>query len=158
MDIKTIDEYILMEMSEESPEVSMRAAMCATTEEYVVKKLVEMEERVYALKDENEALKKENETLREALKNCGKKIVRVAKVLEKDLEQKLNKGLESPAISVRVDLNDDDNDDNDDKDDDNDDYDYSDYDNYDPDDYDDYDCDYDAYDEKSNSNYEDQED
>lgn len=81
MDIKTIDEYILMEMTEESREVSMRAMKCATTEEYVVKKLVEMEERVYDLEDENETLKKENETLREALKNCSQKINRAAKAL-----------------------------------------------------------------------------
>ena len=72
MDIKTIDEYILMEMTEESPEVSMRAMKCATTEEYVVKKLVEMEERVYDLEDENEMLKKENETLKKKLKEGEK--------------------------------------------------------------------------------------
>ena len=133
MDIKTIDEYILMEMTEESPEVSMRAMKCATTEEYVVKKLVEMEERVYDLEDENETLKKENKALREALKNCGKKITKVAKVLGNNLESKLNNGAEVPAISVKVDFDeDDDNDDND------------------SDDYD-YDYDYD-------SNYEDEED
>lgn len=51
MDIKTIDEYILMEMTEESPEVSMLAMECETTEEYVVKKLIKTEERVYALED-----------------------------------------------------------------------------------------------------------
>lgn len=111
MDIKTIDEYILMEMTEESPEVSKRALKCETTEEYVVKKLVEMEERVYDLEDENETLKKENEALREALKNCGKKITKVAKVLGNNLEQKLNNGAEAPAISVKVDFNEDDDDD-----------------------------------------------
>lgn len=111
MDIKTIDEYILMEMTEESPEVSKRALRCATTEEYVVKKLVEMEERVYDLEDENETLKKENKNLREALKNCGKKITQVAKVLEGDSESKLNNGVKAPAISVKIDFNDDDVDD-----------------------------------------------
>ena len=135
MDIKTIDEYILMEMTEESPEVSKRAMKCATTEEYAVKKLVEMEERVYNLEDENETLKKENKALREALKNCGKKITKVAKVLGNNLEQKLNNGAEAPAISVKVDFNeDDDNDDND-----SDDYDYD-------------------YDYDDDSNYEDEED
>ena len=136
MEIKTIDEYILMEMRNGSGEdVYTRAMKCATTEEYVVKKLVEMEERVYDLEDENETLKKENEALREALKNCGKKITKVAKVLGNNLESKLNNGAEAPAISVKVDFNEDD--DNDDKDSDN--YDY------------DYDYDYD-------SNYEDEED
>ena len=122
MDIKTIDEYILMEMTEESPEVSMRAMKCATTEEYVVKKLVEMEERVYDLEDENETLKKENKALREALKNCGKKITKVAKVLGNNLESKLNNGAEAPAISVKVDFDEDDDDDDYDYDYDNDDY------------------------------------
>ena len=122
MDIKTIDEYILMEMTEESPEVSMRAMKCATTEEYVVKKLVEMEERVYDLEDENETLKKENKALREALKNCGKKITKVAKVLGNNLELKLNNGAEAPAISVKVDFDEDDDDDDYDYDYDNDDY------------------------------------
>lgn len=98
MDIKTIDEYILMEMIEESPEVSKRALRCATTEEYVVKKLVEMEERVYDLEDENGTLKKENKALREALKNCGKKIIKVAKLLEGDSELKLNNEAEAPPF------------------------------------------------------------
>ena len=51
MDIKTIDEYILMEMTEEDPKVSVLAAECQTTEEYVVKKLIKTEERVYELED-----------------------------------------------------------------------------------------------------------
>ena len=149
MDIKTIDEYILMEMAEESPEVSMRATKCATTEEYVVKKLVEMEERVYNLKDENETLKKENAALREALKNCGRKITKVAKVLENNAKLNLGLGPEASAISVKVDFDDDDDyfdfdfDSDSDKYEDNDDYDYSDYDDYD----------YDAY--NDNLNYED---
>ena len=51
MDIKTIDEYILMEMAEEDPKAAMLAAECQTTEEYVVKKLIRTEERVYELED-----------------------------------------------------------------------------------------------------------
>ena len=51
MDIKTIDEYILMEMAEEDPKASMLAAECQTTEEYVVKKLIRTEERVCELED-----------------------------------------------------------------------------------------------------------
>ena len=134
MDIKTIDEYILMEMTEESPEVSKRAMKCTTTEEYVVKKLVEMEDKNEKLEAEIWMLKKENEVLREALKNCGKKITKVAKVLEGDSEPKSNNGTEAPAISVKVDFNEDDDDEFD--------IDDIDYDNFDIDD----------------SNYEDKED
>lgn len=144
MDIKTIDEYILMEMTEESPEVSKRAMKCKTTEEYVVKKLVEMEERVYELKNENETLKKKNEALRESLKNCGKKIRKVAKVLEDGLELKLNNGAEAPAISVKIDVNE-----------------FDDFGNYDYDyfyDHDDVDLDALNYVDYGNSNYEDKED
>ena len=107
MEIKTIDEYILMEMRNGSGEdVYTRAGECKTCEEYVVKKLLEMEERVYNLENENETLKSENKVLRESLKNCGKKITQVAKVLEDGLESRLNNGCDAPAISVKIDFDD----------------------------------------------------
>lgn len=146
MDIKTIDEYILMEMREESPEVSKRAMKCATTEEYVVKKLVELEERVYDLENENETLKQENKALREAVKNCGKKITQVTKVLEGNLESKSNNEAEASTISMKKDFNDDDDDNDDDE------FDINDI------DYDDFDIDDLNYVDYGNSNYEDEED
>lgn len=175
MEIKTIDEYILMEMREGSGEdVYTRAGECNTCEEYVVKKLVEMEERneklvnenwmladknrklnneITTLKEENETLKQENKALREAVKNCGKKITQVAKVLEDDLEPKSNNGAEASTISMKIDFNDDDDDDDNDDDefDINDiDYDYFDIDDFDIDDLNDEDY--------GNLNYEDEED
>lgn len=166
MEIKTIDEYILMEMRGGSEDdVCARAGECETCEEYVVKKLVEMEERneklvdenwmlanknrklsneITTLKEENETLKKKNEALREALKNCGKKIRKIAKVLEDGLEQKLNSGAEAPAISVKIDVND-----------------FDDFGNYDYDyfyDHDDVDLDALNYADYGISNYEDGED
>lgn len=103
MEIKTIDEYILMEMGEGS-KVYIPVGECKTCEEYIVKKLLKMEERVYNLEEENETLKSENKVLRESLKNCGKKITQVAKALEDGLESRLNNGLEAPAISVKIDF------------------------------------------------------
>lgn len=105
MEIKTIDEYILMEMHEGS-KVYIPVGECKTCEEYIVKKLLKMEERVYNLEDENETLKSENKVLRESLKNCGKKITQVAKALEDGLESRLNNGLEAPAISVKINFGD----------------------------------------------------
>ena len=105
MEIKTIDEYILMEMGEGS-KVYIPVGECKTCEEYIVKKLLKMEERVYNLEEENETLKSENKVLRESLKNCGKKITQVAKALEDGLESRLNNGLEAPAISVKIDFDD----------------------------------------------------
>lgn len=137
MEIKTIDEYILMEMHEGS-KIYIPTGECKTCEEYVIKKLLKMEERVCDLEEANETLKSKNKALKEALKNCGKKITQVAKVLKGDLEPKSNNGAEAPAISVKVDFDEDDNDDND------------------SDDYD-YDYDYD-YDDDDDSNYEDAED
>lgn len=131
MEIKTIDEYILMEMCNGSGEdVYTRASKCETCEEYIVKKLLEMEDKNEKLEDENwmladknkkleqeittlkeenatiATLKKENDALRESLKNCGKKITQVTKVLEDGLESRLNNGLEAPAISVKIDFDD----------------------------------------------------
>lgn len=105
MEIKTIDEYILMEMGEGS-KVYIPVGECKTCEEYIVRKLLKMEERVYNLEDENETLKSENKVLKEALKNCGKKIRKIAKVLEDGLESRLNNGCDAPAISVKIDFDD----------------------------------------------------
>ena len=87
MEIKTIDEYILMEMRNGSGEdVYTRAGECKTCEEYVVKKLLEMEDKNEKLEDKNWMLADKNRKLEQeitTLKEANESLTRRLQTLTK---------------------------------------------------------------------------
>lgn len=76
MDIKTIDDYMLMVLSDEerkwNPDSELAPHNCKTTEEFVVKNLVAAEEKIAQLEEELEKQKAEHEKSHKLLKTLWK--------------------------------------------------------------------------------------